>query len=71
MSVTHIEPYDSFENVCIDAGEILEAGVVLGWDSDNKIHFYAGGTKDGQRLHPKDLLWLLENAKIDLVMRFE
>lgn len=67
---TPIYPYDDFAVVLSDADHLVQ-GVVIGWDEAGDLHLYGGGIHKGERLNARDVLWLLEHGKMDVMIGFD
>ncbi len=71
MDAIPLYQYDLFSNVAEEARDLIEMGIVIGWDSEDNLHLFGGGTREGRRLNAKDCLWLIEKARLDLMLAFD
>lgn len=65
--VKSIFPADDFRVVSDGAAEEIEAGLIVGYDSDGDLVVFGGGTIDGRRPTAKDWLWMVEVFKRKLL----
>lgn len=66
-NVTSIFPANDFKQVCGNASQTLQTGLIIGYTPEGLLEVYGGGMIDGKQPVTKDWLWLVETFKQNLI----
>ena len=67
-NVTNIFPANDFSVVADSAKQVIECGLVIGYDDEGRLVVFGGGMLNGTQPRSKDWLWMIEAFKLDLVL---
>ena len=66
-NIINIFPANSFAHVAKNAGEELEIGLIIGYNTEGEMLVYGGGLLEGKQPVCKDWLWLVESFKTKMI----
>lgn len=66
-SVTNLRPSDDMKTVLTNAGDVIEVGIVIGYDANGHLQVFGGGVLDHKQPVAKDWLFMVEAFKHGLL----